>query len=346
MDLSAGRRELRRFRPGDSCEECNAKRWYSDSGFRYCENGHLIESYVPFEHEEEGNYGNRGHTARKRKEVREREARQLSGVDARELFLECLQLLLRKQIAWLKNKHEEQQLLLLQVGGDGKGRPGPATSLAPSPINGLESAVRDLWDLRIRYFHGLTVMALASDDPRNRSRSRSMSRSRSRSMSRATGGTTSGSESDGRTVYSSQPETSDADGGYTSGASRLSQRRAKSRSARKWQSGPDERWNVPGVIETLALCYLGGVLLQLPYRIGDFYRWAKNDQIPFLEARLPPSYLSALTTKQPSLVDGELHEAVVDLVKGFMLNNELQFPGLNVPPILWKWIRDLGLPSM
>ena len=306
-------------------------------------------------------------------------------MDARELFLECLQLLLRKQIAWLKNKHEEQQLLLLQVGGDGKGRPGPATSLAPSPINGLESAVRDLWDLRIRYFHGLTVMALASDDPRNRSRSRSMSRSRSRSMSRATGGTTSGSESDGRTVYSSQPETSDADGGYTSGASRLSQRRAKSRSARKWQSGPDERWNVPGVIETLALCYLGGVLLQLPYRIGDFYRWAKNDQIPFLEAvstisfspppewggslycdmvacrtndlqtkhipkvmreRLPPSYLSALTTKQPSLVDGELHEAVVDLVKGFMLNNELQFPGLNVPPILWKWIRDLGLPSM
>ncbi|CAK7230416.1 hypothetical protein SEUCBS140593_007582 [Sporothrix eucalyptigena] len=276
MDLASGRREMRRFRPGDSCDECNARRWYSDSGFRYCENGHLIESYVPFEHEEEGNYGNRGHTARKQKEVREREARQLSGVDARELFLECLQLLLRKQVAWLV-RHEKQ---LLQTEGNGEVPSMPA----PSPITGLESAVRDLWDLRIRYFHGLTVMALASDDPRNHSGSRSMSRSRSRSMSRATGGTTSGSESEGRTIYSSQPETSDADAGYTSGGSRVSQRRPKSRSARKWQSGPDERWNVPPVIETLAICYLGGLLLQLPYRIGDFYRWAKNDQIPFLEA--------------------------------------------------------------
>lgn len=151
--------------------------------------------------------------------------------------------------------------------------------------------MRDLWDLRIRYFHGLTVTALAADDPRNRgsrSRSRSRRHSRSRSQSRATSGTTSGSESDGRTVYSSQPETSDVEGGgYTSGGSRISQRKAKSRSARRWQSGPDERWNVPAVIETLAICYLGGVLLQLPYRIGDFYRWAKNDQMPFLEAVSP-----------------------------------------------------------
>ncbi len=43
MDLATGRRELHRFRPGDSCETCNARRWYSDSSFRYCENGHLIE---------------------------------------------------------------------------------------------------------------------------------------------------------------------------------------------------------------------------------------------------------------------------------------------------------------
>ncbi|KJR80078.1 RNA polymerase 1 specific transcription initiation factor [Sporothrix schenckii 1099-18] len=298
-------------------------------------------SYVPTEHEEEGNYGNRGHTARRQKEVREREARHLSGIEARELFLECLQLLLRKQVVWLQ-QHERQ------LRGDGE-----ASTSAQSPMAGLESAVRDLWDLRIRYFHGLTVTALADADPRNHG-SRSLSRSRSRSQSRATNGTQSGSESDGRTAYSSQ-QASDTEGGYTSGGSRLSQRRARSRSARKWQSGPDERWNVPGVIETLAICYLGGVLLQLPFRIGDFYRWARNDKIPFLDAtkhipkimrdRLPPSYLSALTTKLPSLVRGELHEAVVNLVKGFRLNNELHFPGLNVPPILWKWTRDLGLPK-
>ena len=65
-----------------------------------------------------------------------------------------------------------------------------------------------------------------------------------------------------------------------------------------------------------------------------------------MRERLPPSYLRALTANQPFLDGGELHEAVVDLVKGFMLNNRLQFPGLNVPPILWAWARDLGLPSM
>ncbi|CAK7262857.1 hypothetical protein SEPCBS57363_000258 [Sporothrix epigloea] len=281
MVLETSRRDLRRFRPGDSCDDCNAGRWYSDSGFRYCENGHLIESYVPFEHEEEGNYGNRGHTARRQKEAREREARQLSGADARELFLECLQLLLRKQIAWLQVRHGLQRAGSADVG---ERVPTPVMSAAPSPITGLESAVRDLWELRIRYFHGLTVMGLASGDLRKRNGSRSTSRSRSRSMSRATGGTTSGSESEGRTIYSSQPDTSDADGGYNSSESRVSQRRPRSRSARRWQSAPDERWNVPSIIETLALCYLGGVLLQLPYRIGDFYRWAKNDQIPYLEA--------------------------------------------------------------
>jgi RNA polymerase I-specific transcription initiation factor RRN7 len=170
-----------------------------------------------------------------------------------------------------------------------------ASTPAPSPIAGLESAVRDLWDLRIRFFHGLTVMALADDDPRSHD-SRSVSRSRSRSQSRATNRTNSGSESEGRTAYSSQAEASDTEGGYTSGGSRLSQRRARSRSARKWQSGPDERWNVPGVIETLAICYLGGVLLQLPYRIGDFYRWARNDQIPFLDAVSPCNSLSMFVT--------------------------------------------------
>lgn len=58
-----------------------------------------------------------------------REKKQLSGNEARKLYLECLQLLLRKQTAWLvktRGFHPE-----------------------------LESVVRDLWLLRIRDFPGL-----------------------------------------------------------------------------------------------------------------------------------------------------------------------------------------------
>ena len=40
-------RELRRFRPGEACEECPARRWYAESGFRYCENGHRVEVRDP-----------------------------------------------------------------------------------------------------------------------------------------------------------------------------------------------------------------------------------------------------------------------------------------------------------
>ena len=335
MDLATGRRELHRFPKGETCDECKARRWYTDSSLRYCENGHLIESYIPFAQEDEYGEG-QGRIARRKKEVRKKEAQQLTGVEARELFLECLQLLIRKQVLWLQKQGDQ----------------GPTDT--PSALAALESVVRDLWDLRVRYFHGLTLTALAKNDPR---RSKSHSHSRSRSQSRATPG------SDGRTLYSSQATDTEnytsAGGGYTTGGeyttggSQMS-RKSRLRSARLWQSGPDEKWNVPPVIETLAICYLGGVLLQLPYRIGDFYQWAKNDQIPFLEAtkhvpkvmreRLPPSYYRALSARQISLGGGKLHASVRALIQGYILNNEMQFPGLNAPPILWRWTRDLGLP--
>ncbi|OAA54808.1 RNA polymerase 1 specific transcription initiation factor [Niveomyces insectorum RCEF 264] len=367
MDLGSGRRELHRFRHGGSCDECNARRWYSDSGFRYCEHGHLIESYVPFDHEEDDNFGQRGRVVRRKKEVRRREARHLAGTDARELFLECLQLLLRKQVAWLQQRQQQRQRASPPGGDMG----GPAAIVLP-PVAALESVVRDLWDLRVRGFHGLTVMTEASGSAahsaRHVSRSVSVSRSfsRSRSQSRATSvgpmGTVSGSDTEGgRPVYSSLAATSDAEtsggGGGGSGIGPRGTRKwksTKSRSARRWRSEPDELWNMPSVLETLALCYLGGVLLRLPYRIGDFCRWAKTEQIPYLGAidhlprpmreRLPSGYQAALMTRNAPFTGGELHDAVLALSRGFHINYQLAFPGLNVPPILWRWTRELGLP--
>jgi hypothetical protein len=36
-------RELRKFPKGEHCSECPARRWYLESGFRYCQNGHRVE---------------------------------------------------------------------------------------------------------------------------------------------------------------------------------------------------------------------------------------------------------------------------------------------------------------
>lgn len=44
VNMSGRRKELHRFRPGESCDECRARKYYDESGFRYCENGHQIEA--------------------------------------------------------------------------------------------------------------------------------------------------------------------------------------------------------------------------------------------------------------------------------------------------------------
>lgn len=65
-----------------------------------------------------------GTVSKKQKAVREKERRQLTGEAGKLLYLEALQLLLRKQLLWLiKEKGHREE---------------------------LETVVRDLWDLRIR----------------------------------------------------------------------------------------------------------------------------------------------------------------------------------------------------
>ncbi|EON96587.1 putative 60s ribosomal protein l40 protein [Phaeoacremonium minimum UCRPA7] len=87
--------------------------------------------YIERDIDEEENFGNTGKVSRKEKEAKEKVVRHLTGNAARELFLECLQLILRKQVWWLikeKNLPDE-----------------------------LETVVRDLWDLRVRNFSGLKL---------------------------------------------------------------------------------------------------------------------------------------------------------------------------------------------
>lgn len=84
---------------------------------------------MEFDVDQEDNFGKAGRVARKKREVKEKERKHLSGNAAKELYLECIQLILRKQLAWLVR---ERSL----------------------PLE-LEVVVRDLWDLRVRNFGGL-----------------------------------------------------------------------------------------------------------------------------------------------------------------------------------------------
>ncbi|KAK4083206.1 hypothetical protein Purlil1_10898 [Purpureocillium lilacinum] len=118
------RRDLRRMPKGERCPECGSQKWYLQDGLRFCARGHQIEGFIQFDVGEEEDSGRMGTVARREKEVREQEKRQLTGAEGKLLYLEALQLLLRSQVLWLirvKGYREE-----------------------------LETVVRDLWDLRIR----------------------------------------------------------------------------------------------------------------------------------------------------------------------------------------------------
>lgn len=144
--------------------------------------------------------------------------------------------------------------------------------------------------------------------------------------------------SDEDTVFSSQPqsetETEDKNEGVE----------------RKWKvRGKD----MPGLIETLGLFYLGMVLLRLPVSIGEIHRCAIREDIPFIRAvrfvpavmkqRLPAQYLKALDTTSPLVLD-QLRKTIHNLSLFYTHHFALIFPPLNVPLILYKQIRNLSIP--
>jgi RNA polymerase I-specific transcription initiation factor RRN7 len=162
----------------------------------------------------------------------------LSGIQAKELYLECLQLLLRKQVYKLVSS-----------------RGFPAE---------LETIVRDLWDLRIRGFNAVSSSrdrGMAQDDG-NAQREESASSPRE--------------GIDRLAMYNTQT-VDDTDGAI----------RGKGKSGIKIQDWICERsddWKPPKVIETLAICWLGCVILRLPTRIGDILRMANAKLVPYISA--------------------------------------------------------------
>lgn len=94
---------------GDPCgvENCRSTRFHVDSdGRTYCHRGHQVEGQIATQQEEFGVGGSqRPGTARKsrKKDERQREKASvtLEGPKAVELYLQCFQLVMRKQVHWL-----------------------------------------------------------------------------------------------------------------------------------------------------------------------------------------------------------------------------------------------------
>ncbi|KIL90626.1 hypothetical protein FAVG1_06360 [Fusarium avenaceum] len=282
------RRDLRKFPRGERCPECGARRWYLESGLRFCSNGHQVEGFIQFDIGDDVDAGKLGRVAKKDKEAKEKELRHLTGQAGKNLFLECLQLVLRSQLLWLirSKGHREE----------------------------LETVVRDLWDLRIRGSGSLAVDKETHPD-------------------------------EGLAVFSSQPEEPEKDDIPKKQGAR----------AQSWNPEQNADWPMPRMIDTLALCYLGCLLLRVPTAVGELCLWANSGRIPYkrsyydlpqeMQDRLPSAYTRALKYPLRSFLKGiDLHNAVLDLALSYHHNYEMIFPTINDTPILVHFVRQLALP--
>ncbi|KAF3482967.1 uncharacterized protein GIQ15_02291 [Arthroderma uncinatum] len=109
----------------------------------------------------------------------------------------------------------------------------------------------------------------------------------------------------------------------------------------------------PRVIDSLALCYLGILLLRLPVSVGYVQKWITEDEVPFLRPlrfippamkdRLPAIYHLALDTKNIPTGD-QFHRAVADLVMLYHRDFRVEFPAVNSSLLLFSYIKQLSLP--
>ncbi|KAJ5052078.1 uncharacterized protein L3040_001838 [Drepanopeziza brunnea f. sp. 'multigermtubi'] len=281
--------EYRRYRRDESCTEegCRAREYYVEDGKKFCRRGHEQFGFTQVEQGED-EWNTEGKKSRSKKEKKERAETVLSGSEAKELYLQCYQLILWKQCHWLVTS---------------RGLPEE-----------LQVVVKDLWELRTRVIH-------ISRDDRS--------------------GYGSGT---GTMMFSSQSEGETTDTDATTRRGHGSRRRRKG-------LGTEEL--LPTLIETLGLCYLGILLLKMPLGLGDIYKWATQDGIPYnraikevprdMRSKLPAHYHSALEIRAP-LRGSALYDSVSELIDFYNSEFEMSFPSLNAPLLIFRYLRDLCLP--
>jgi RNA polymerase I-specific transcription initiation factor RRN7 len=127
--MDSSQPELQRFPEGITCpvSRCKAKRYYEENGHWYCQNNHELEGVVQDAADEDA-FGQQGKVTIKKpaeggKDKRASQ-RRLKGPAFRLLFLECFQIVLRRQVQWLMDEKNH-----------------PAA---------LEDVTKRLWDLRVR----------------------------------------------------------------------------------------------------------------------------------------------------------------------------------------------------
>ncbi|KAF2821144.1 hypothetical protein CC86DRAFT_470897 [Ophiobolus disseminans] len=269
-------------------ENCRSRSYEEgEDGFLYCQNGHRQGGLVRGE-DDEDNYNTPAarQVTRKKKDVDEQEkkaARHYSGRRAFDLYLKCLQLILRYQVWFLIQE---------------KGLPSE-----------LETVVFDLWALRIAQLGD----KIASESQEDESQSQVFN-----------------------TLESEESATDNERG-------TLSTPKCRDKTL----------IGAPNLYDCLVLCYIGTSTLRLSITPGDIYAWTTAGKLAYRRAiklvplamrdRLPPSFHAVLDP--PKLLGHRrFYTTLTNLEISLEKDHGILWPPLNVPLLLFRYIKELALP--
>ncbi|KAI9705349.1 MAG: Pol I core factor CF [Bogoriella megaspora] len=111
--------------------------------------------------------------------------------------------------------------------------------------------------------------------------------------------------------------------------------------------------DTPSLIETLALCYMGILLLRLPISPGDIQKWAACGDMLYYRAfdALPEEMRSHFAiehvesfTAYDVLKAGDVQSIAYNMSSLFLREFHMKLPPVNMPLLLYRYIKDLALP--
>ncbi|KAH7914201.1 hypothetical protein BJ138DRAFT_1144338 [Hygrophoropsis aurantiaca] len=331
--------------PRRKCPICGSKQWHKDrsSGLVACREGHVLQNYrtEADEAEDLGNHTMKKRTLKSGRKKKEKESKAdpklYHGERARFHYYQCLQLLLRKQIATL-------------------------TTLWNLPPE-FETICRDTWALHLNLlpnppppepYHHLQDQEGPKTKPIKPSQ---VERTANSNQDQESGD--SGSES-------SSPSEDDADDAELEellrenseiSSSSDDDRAGKHRSNTTARGKQGLVGNYDGPANNIALLVVACWIMRIPVMYMDFIRAIESYKLPYLEPvpLLPPSLARHLTKHAVQALSPHhapttllLHRLASRVAKHMYAKFGVFTPELNASPVLWRVVRQCfgGAPTL
>ncbi len=157
----------------------------------------------------------------------------------------------------------------------------------------------------------------------------------------------------GRISYESESDTEAASSQFFSSESESESQSASQASRRNRRGTQKLKEGTPNLLGVLSLCYTGILFLRSPVTAADMLGWVNDGvllyyragrEVPFnLKERLPPQYQHLLEPQE--LIKPEMfHECILETLSFFSNDFGMAVPSINIPLVVYRWMRDLALP--